>query len=903
MRRLVSVEEAVALNCNVAIFAGAGCGKTHALVSTAMCVLAGARAGGEPVPCAQLGMVTFTVKAAGEMRKRLWRRLDALAQGQTDYALAAAFERAERKMPAAPFFRGVRDDLGSAFIGTFHAISLRLLERTHEGILRAKLLDERESRRIRDEAVRRVLLRRIGSGDVPIRDLVRAKHFGAGSGRGFAPELAALYAKMRDEGAGAMNLQLADAAQISLDLRKLVAAFAAQADAVRRDAPVSVRGVAAQVDLLVARLVPMDPLAPEFDATVSEIGALLKGKRAPLGRLRAFTSEKLADGLEESLPALRSALEMAPYEAHLRKVLEEVESEHVALLAAAGGLDFGGLLLRLRKLLVESPEARVAVQRRFRALLVDEFQDTNGVQLQLVRLLSELRSGAPRNLASVDALVPLEPNFLAVVGDRKQAIYGFRGARESVLELFATEIESNGGARCYLRESYRASPMLAPRLNALIGRVASSPAVEEGDEALKSARLDEPPGAAVLRLSLPPATPAGAKANDLRTAEAWEVARIVRAATTEGLSEFGGSPVRGEDIALLFQRSTNLDLYANALTAWGVRFRVEGGRGFYSAQEVVDVRAFLRLVVEPTDAHAFAVVARSPFVGLSDAALSSLAVAPDAEPGTAARGLRPEEVLVARRTPEQADARELARLAHMASIWRVLRASHEQLGLASCVRMAIEETGYRWRVAATPGGDQALANLVKFESIAAAHQDAFGGVREFLSELASRETSDSREAPASLMDATEKDAVILSTVHQAKGLEWPIVILPELAAAPPVDQRGIAFASDSGFALEAMRGAPSATFARIRASQSEKEKAERMRLLYVAITRARDRLVLGVLGPRARKGTWAASLESANLEAIPTISLEGPSTAPPGTSQGTFDDSAARAAVARARRA
>jgi ATP-dependent exoDNAse (exonuclease V) beta subunit len=202
------LERALRLESNLALFAGAGAGKTYSLITLCLHVLGGARAGHEPVPPANLCLLTFTDKAAAEMRQRLRERLDRLATGAAkgehrELELETSFAALGRELPPKRFWRQVRDDLGAASIGTFHSIMTQVLRRAPagSGVNPAfELLEDRDARALFAECVERIVLERLERDDPLVRELVRDFGFGADSPWGLVSALVRAAAAIREEG-------------------------------------------------------------------------------------------------------------------------------------------------------------------------------------------------------------------------------------------------------------------------------------------------------------------------------------------------------------------------------------------------------------------------------------------------------------------------------------------------------------------------------------------------------------------------------------------------------------------------------------------------------------------------------------------------------------------------------
>ena len=292
------------------------------------------------------------------------------------------------------------------------------------------------------------------------------------------------------------------------------------------------------------------------------------------------------------------------------ELLERVRTNYEAALREAEILDFTALLLAARDLLRDDLELRTKLQARTGLLLVDEFQDTNRLQLEMLQYLAEQREGAPRALPPEE--LPLEPGVLVVVGDTKQAIYGFRGADADLFGKFREYLRETGSREETLSTSYRSSPKLLAELNPLLA------AIGFGDDALKANRKESPDGPALLRLEPPDEV---GNAPEKRAAEAEALAAFL-ADLLHGRTKIPKHP--GNEVAVLFRRFTKVEIYRKALVRYGVPHQVVNGRGFFGTPEVADVAAFLRLIDNPADDLALAQVLRGPIVNLPDRILFPL---------------------------------------------------------------------------------------------------------------------------------------------------------------------------------------------------------------------------------------------------------------------------------------
>jgi ATP-dependent helicase/nuclease subunit A len=857
----IRLPEGLRLERNLAILAGAGAGKTYSLVTMCLHLLGGARSGFEPIACSELGLLTFTEKAADEMRSRLRERLDALAEGKGDEpALRDSFEAAGHPFPPHRRWRTIRDELGAATIGTFHSLCTQLLRRAppNSGVSpHFELLDERDARALLRDLVERTLLTRI-ERETPLRELVAEIGFGR-----LVEGLVPIATRIREEGVRPDYVPVADGPTLRAQFEAELLTF----KALLRNAPVRTQGqVAAHPNAMRAVLtLSWDT----FEAANKKLTDALKKVHdwQPIRDAAVALSQTYAAGI------------VAPYEAEVRELLVDIASAHEEALVDRGVLDFTGLLVQARNLLRDYPEARVDAQDRFKALLVDEFQDTNRLQLELVLLLAEKREGRARPVSQAFEVqhheivqLPQQPGFLAVVGDRKQSIYEFRGADVSVFEVMARAIETNGGGRAYLRDSRRSTGPLLDTLNAgfteVLGpRAASTPPAEfevvyaPAQDDLSAVRKSAPRGVPLLQLENSKLGPTKLDAEHQRAADADAVSKAIShglagAWTVIDKRDDLERPARGGDVAMLFQRFTQLEVYRQALVRHGVRHRVVRGRGFYGAQEIVDLASLLAVLADPGDAISLSAVLRSPLVGLTDAQWVSLARPTG---GSQRWGLDARRVLLTREleVPE--------RVGLFKQRYAALRSERDRLGLRSLLRVILEVFEYRVAVAAGPFGEQGLANLDKLLVLATARESSGVGVSAFARELLELADDAPKEAQGEVIDELDLEAVTLCTVHQAKGLEWPIVVMPDLPTLPRNETAALRFDRSLGLSIVRPRGTTdlrSRSATDISTQLQKRARAENLRLLYVAMTRARDRLVLGLRPPTASANTWAHDLSA-----------------------------------------
>jgi ATP-dependent helicase/nuclease subunit A len=565
--------------------------------------------------------------------------------------------------------------------------------------------------------------------------------------------------------------------------------------------------------------------------------------------LRSGSIPKWAPGVcaqqKEICKRLRAILDAAPAQLGpglaaavlewLKGFLQAVEREK----RERGVLDFQDLLLKARDLVRNRLEVRAYFQQRIRFLLVDEFQDTDPLQAELVFLLAE------REASATDwRQVTLAPDKLFLVGDPKQSIYRFRRAD---IQIYGTakQMMSARHEPLVIRQNFRSSPWLLKAINDLFQAQMEADEYQAAYVPLEAApeRPNAGPGLALL---FPPDGSDLKRMSDYWQAEAGLIAGFIR-----HICDAPDSPVKiwdktkdqarmptFADIALLFPVTTGLAYYEDALRFRGVLFQIDAGRQFYARRETRDLMSVLRAIDDPEDAIALAAALRSPFFGLSDADLLLYRHA-----GGHLHYLRK----AADGFPRMAQSLQQLRR------WHQLR---PEITLAALVDTVLNESCVLQFFALLPEGEQAVANLLRIVELARRFENEPGAcLRSFVGWLEQRAESELSEADASMGDGHENAAHLL-TIHAAKGLEFPVVALAGMACGQRraenmvVDHAGrqIALSLNCG-----ERKLSSAGFDQLLEQEQKRGRAEDLRLFYVAATRARDCLIVPRLAPGSLK--------------------------------------------------
>ena len=828
--------------------AGAGTGKTRVLVGRYVsCVLDPERGAGD---VRTVAAITFTEKAAGELRQRVREELE-----QRESGAAAGSELAAR-------VRAALDGLDDAPIGTIHGFAGRLLrefpvearvdpafeqlDALGSDLERAQLwrewITELAAGEGADLEAVRAWVRRLLRAGVRLDDL---RKLAIGKGGLFEerydvdPILAPSPEPDLTEGVDALS--------------RAVQALHGFCDAACTDP--SDGGLQGALDLCEA----CDRVLGDAPSDIDELMALVYGipfkeRQGGLGGRQANWSA--AHGGKD---ALWERYQTATRELAGLRDQYATSVEHVALAVAdrftrwadqkqaeLGLLDFSDLLGRLRDLLCSDPEARRQLQRRFRYLLVDEFQDTDPLQAEIVFYLCEQEP-----IAGDWRDVVLTPGKLFVVGDPKQSIYRFRRADiamyDAVKGLVRGQPEGTGRV-LVIEQNFRTTPPVVTWVNDVVGPAfLEEEGRQPGYQSVRPYRLGGE-GSRVTILLGPPGGSAEATRREEARAVAALLAGIQGAHAGRWPVHEGGRPGEAEeprpprwgDIAVLYRTTTGLETLEEALRSAGVPYRVDGGKTYFERREVDDALLCLRAVDDPGDGPAVYGALHSTFFGFTDDELflywagggrfdlfAGADVAGDGAVGEALGLLRELHATRPLREPHELLA-ELVRRTHAAQ--------------------ALAATG--------DGGAQAIANLDQLVERARAFGGAGGGgLAAFLAWAA--EAGDASGEQESQVD-DEGDHVRLLTVHKAKGLEFPIVVVyggsrggrgggdPE----PIIDREKRRMEARVTVALP---GCPSRSleppgYRDLREREKLMADSELCRLLYVATTRARDHLVLSCFG-------------------------------------------------------
>ena len=521
------------------------------------------------------------------------------------------------------------------------------------------------------------------------------------------------------------------------------------------------------------------------------------------------------------------------------ELVEDVTKAYSRHKQELGALDFDDLVIEASRLLgdPEHVALRKRVSEQFSMVMVDEFQDTDRVQVELVKALcgGDVKDGK-----------------LFFVGDFKQSIYRFRGADPDVFAELQDEVPEAG--QMALTLNFRSQPAVLSFVNTLFyDRFAAA------YEPLTASRPAAPkPAATEFLWATDDGSPrsAGATARARDKEAKWIARRIRRMIENEEqlvVDRETEQPraVKQGDIAILFRALSDVQSYEEALSRRGIDYYLVGGHAFYAQQEIFDLVNLFKVLTSRSDAVALAGVLRSPMFALKDATLFWLA---QNEEGLSAG-------LFADTPPAELDQEQTARVKFAASTIAHLRRIKDRVPIATLLDEALGITAYDAILLGEYLGERKLANVHKIVDQARSMDRAgFFTLEDFVVQLSQFVAQQPRE-PLAATQPEASDVVRLMTIHQAKGLEFPVVIVPDLDRRPRSTGSGITFTPELGPLVRlpsSERGQGVAGYDLNQIELDDEERKESDRLFYVATTRAADHLILSssVFNLEKPSGPW-----------------------------------------------
>jgi DNA helicase II / ATP-dependent DNA helicase PcrA len=496
---------------------------------------------------------------------------------------------------------------------------------------------------------------------------------------------------------------------------------------------------------------------------------------------------------------------------HHERMVAEAYRMYQARLRQANAMDFDDLIMVTVNILQAFPDVAEYYHRRFRHVMVDEYQDTNTAQYQLVRELvghAGSESGA------------LPPAELAVVGDADQSIYAFRGA--TIRNIVEFEQDYPDARTILLEQNYRSTQTILRAANAVIAK--------NSDRRIKNLWTDSGDGAKIVGY--------------VADSEHDEAAFVARQIDSLG-DEHGVKP---RDVAVFYRTNAQSRAIEEVFVRVGLPYKVVGGTRFYERREVKDALAYLRVISNPTDTVNLRRILNVPKRGIGDRAVACIAQLAEREriPFVAALGHPQDAAGIA--------TRSVTAITAFTSLLEALRTVHEGgSGVGDLLEAVVEQTGYlaELRASQDPQDETRVENLAELVAVGREFDESEpeGSLEAFLERVSL--VADADEIPdgtdAEAAGSLDNGVVTLMTLHTAKGLEFPVVFLT---------------------------GMEDGTFPHLRALGDNKELEEERRLAYVGITRARERLHLSRAIVRSGWGSPQYNPASRFLDEIPADLLD-----------------------------
>ena len=761
---------------NVVVIAGAGTGKTTILVNRMLNLLMR-----EPQPLAitEIVALTFTNKAASEMKQRLRRELVKLVEPTDE---SSAVFRARYQLSSGQVTERAEAALSQfekAQIGTLHSFAAHLL-RLHplesgldpsfqedDGTRFTELFDSRWQIWLAEElgktGRRHEQWRRVLAG-TSLDDL-----------RGLATVLAGDSLDL-DELENQCRPDLIDDSVrdwLTRLLEKATGLLAGRAKAKQLKADQMLAAALRCVVLVLEQGAPGVARLGDDDRAQLERDF---GK-PPLGwDQQAFAEAKTVVSVAQRFLSVDQSF-VGDLLALLRPFLEEVRRSFLT----SGWISFDGLLTRAKTLLRDHVSVRARIKRSYRAVLVDEFQDTDPVQYEIILYLVEQLNSSKTAWQDLE----LEPGKLFIVGDPKQSIYAFRRADIEAFERVVAKVVAGGGIVHSLVTNFRSDAAVLSVVNNLFDRLFVAQAhIQSSNERLDvSPQRNRELSAPGVQIRLVTAEPDEEEfdAAAATRAEAEQLARWIKEELLSGTTVFDrdrkACPLQPGHIALIFRKLTQAQDYLDALRRYDIAYLTDGEKHFYRRQEIVDLVNLLRVLDNPHDRIALVGLLRSPLGGLEDRellALHRLGALDITRPEALSGWSHPQAETVKTLYERLASLR---RLAPLRPVPEVLDLLFERLPILELA-------------AASLHGEQAVANLLKVRDMAEEMADRPHLMLTGCVDLMMQRLEDQPDEAESALSEASLDAVRILTIHKAKGLEFPVVILPGLHQGARTPRQG-----------------------------------------------------------------------------------------------------------------
>ncbi len=830
------------LDSHLAITAGAGAGKTWVLTERYAAMLAGRPLvdpprGFEPPPkrkpCRprEIVAITFTREAATEMKTRIRRRL-------------LDWQREEPEQ--SRLIEQHMEELEDAVVSTIHGFCGELIRTfpLQAGVdPQFQVIEPDESRDLLEESIRAILDRGVNEEDEAVLRLLQQIPY-----EQLVGEWLDFYPALREYSEDFIGISQRSISRLQGGLEKLPDLIERFRSYLSRLLAVDAEELPDKPKLALQLLqkkwlerwekVWENWISSDLYYTeeVFEIFHYLQDNVWGTSKIIREYMEPLREALNE-IQKNMSSHELEQVLMDTGNVLTRIHHDYEARKFSAGCLDFTDLQSKAVSL-IDHAKVQESLQHRIKYLMVDEFQDTNPVQFHLLKKMMNV----------------LPDLRVFIVGDSKQSIYRFRGADVELFIRSQRMIREKQGKVINLEENYRSQASVISTVNHVFHRVMHPPDVEGlplyssvYDFAMKSTQPDHHHSAKVEMLHVgTKSVQDEARAIALRIQQMTELEERIPFQDKEGVRL---RHVRYGDIAVLFSSTNHVPVFEQAFQSAGIPYYVVGSRNFFRRQEIWDIFELMQTLNREDDVLSLIAVLRSPFFQLSDETLYWLGHGKKLLEFWNGDG---DEVL--KDIIEEKERQKLIHARQKLSKWRGL--SREETPYVLLNRI-LEETGYEQILFMMPSGTQRVGNVRKFvQLVAEKEKQGYVTLRKlvpYLRRLIDR-GADEEEAQ---VESADSNVVKIMTIHKSKGLEFPVVFLPNLQKTFHMKYSRFSFDPELGMSisLDHEDYKKMGIAAAIKERERDKDREEEKRKLYVGMTRARDLLVLSCASPIPKSKT------------------------------------------------
>lgn len=769
---------------NIAVNAGAGTGKTKVLTERYVYILENGDLE-QNKEVESIVAITFTKKATQEMKERIR-------------------EEIKKRFPLGKEWRRYYKDMEKSNISTIHSFCGNILRDNALAIgidPLFQVLDDREGDIILEETILELLLKAIEEDD-KVYDMV--KIFNRDDLDKVVAEIKSIYYRVRTVGQSfkeAKTMTLSYIKNIQLDLKDIQFIKDSFIYLMEKSRKSSKINKLKSNDIWIRFIngeYREEELIPILEYLSSNIGT----NSQEMDRIESLKSTI------NKVFLIKEKEYLWLYQAFLG-LLVEVDKEYSKKKDELGVLDYDDLQILVLKLL-EDESIRREYQEKFKYIMVDEFQDTNELQKKIFYLL-----------CSKDEI--LDRNNLFIVGDPKQSIYGFRGADLQVFYDVVEDIERITDKKTIiLDKNFRTVDTILTFVNSVFEKLMGNRYKKLKNHHISNNQIDVE---FLEKKDLE--TPSNIGNSDYNTyVESRLIAGRIKDLVEEGAFDYG-------DFALLFRASTVDHIYEDGLKEYGVPYYNIGGKGFYQCQEIIDLINGLKAISNRYDTIPFLGFLRSPMIGLSDKTIYWLV-----------KYKRNSIFHTLYQDIPYIDQEEKHKINKAKELLNQLMVKKDLHGVHELLHDLIDKTYYLEGLLLKQGGKQMVSNVYKFLEIAFEFSKTFtDSLEDFIDHI---ERLKETEEPQAKIQSENANVVKLMTIHKSKGLQFPVVIIPQMARGFNYQQPYALFDKNKGIGIRYDKSA--GFYNSIKNSKIGMEDEENKRILYVAMTRAEKRLIVGNQG-------------------------------------------------------